>query len=288
MLFRRGEFKAKAACLDDRARWLFGAQADEIFDRIDTATVRLPVRREFPEGGYSILGHDFESPDEVKLVIDAGPLGYRAIAAHGHADALSFTLSIGGREFLVDPGTYAYHTDARWRAYFRGTSAHNTVRIDGLDQSEPGGNFLWLRKANAGCANCRVGGDEEDFEGWHDGYMRLADPVMHRRAVRLIKRERRIVIEDTLQMAGEHDVELFFHLSERCRVEVRGGVFAVALEGRSVEMTLPHGATTILVGSDEPIGGWVSRRFDEKVPAPTLRWKARVRGDCVLRSQIAY
>ena len=41
---------------------------------------------------------------------DAGPLGYQTIAAHGHADALSFTLSVGGMEFLVDPGTYAYHT----------------------------------------------------------------------------------------------------------------------------------------------------------------------------------
>ena len=69
------------------------------------------------------------------MVADAGALGYRAAATHGHADALSFTFSVGGREFLVDPGTYAYYTQQAWRRYFRGTAAHNALRIDGLDQS---------------------------------------------------------------------------------------------------------------------------------------------------------
>ena len=73
-----------------------------------------------PEGGYYILGRDFETESEIRLIVDAGPLGYRAIAAHGHADALAFTLSVGGMEFLIDPGTYAYHTQGPWRQYFRG------------------------------------------------------------------------------------------------------------------------------------------------------------------------
>src|SRR5206468_507056 len=81
--------------------------------------------------GYYILGADFDTPNEIRAVVDAGPLGYTAIAAHGHADALSFTLSVGGSEFLIDPGTCAYHTQERWRQYFRGTAAHNTLRVDG-------------------------------------------------------------------------------------------------------------------------------------------------------------
>ena len=128
----------RRGALDDKTRWLLGADADARVRRARRGEARLPVRRAFPEGGYYILGCDFETPDEIRLVADAGPLGYRAIAAHGHADALSFTLSVGGLEFLVDPGTYAYHTQPEWRAYFRGTAAHNTVRIDGRDQSQPG------------------------------------------------------------------------------------------------------------------------------------------------------
>src|SRR2546422_5969501 len=151
ILFRRGDFKAKAGKLDDKTRWLFGEGADAAFELLDTAQARLPVRRAFAHGGYYILGCDFETVNEIRLVADAGPLGYQTIAAHGHADALAFTLSVGGQEFLIDPGTYAYHTQGRWRCYFRGTAAHNTLRLDGRDQSEQGGNFLWLHKARAGC-----------------------------------------------------------------------------------------------------------------------------------------
>src|SRR5690606_4806822 len=129
------------------------------------------------------------------------------IAAHGHADALSFTLSVDGRELFVDPGTYAYHTQARWRAYFRGTAAHNTVRVDGEDQSEPGGNFLWLRKARAGCSLWLSSAQKDTFEGWHDGYLRLPDPVKHRRLLELDKAARILVVEDTLEMSEAHDVE---------------------------------------------------------------------------------
>src|SRR6185503_16237381 len=121
VLFGRSEFKAKAGALDDKTRWLLGPRADEDFAAIDAATAKLPVRRTFPEGGMYVLGSGFETPEEIRIVADAGPLGYREIAAHGHADALSFTLSVGGDEFLVDPGTFTYHTQPEWRAYFRGT-----------------------------------------------------------------------------------------------------------------------------------------------------------------------
>ncbi|MBV8031884.1 MAG: alginate lyase family protein, partial [Betaproteobacteria bacterium] len=219
VLFGRGDFKRKGGRLDDKARWLLGAGVDERFGALDAEKTALPTRQQFPEGGYYILGCELDTPGEIRVVADAGPLGYRSIAAHGHADALSFTLSVAGREFLVDPGTYAYHTQARWRSYFRGTGAHNTVRIDGVDQSEPGGAFMWLRKARAGCSLWLSSAQKDSFEGWHDGYMRLPDPVKHRRLIELDKRERRIVVEDTLEMAEEHEVELLFHCSERCAVE---------------------------------------------------------------------
>jgi hypothetical protein len=164
-------------------------------------------------------------------VADAGALGYLSIAAHGHADALASILSVGGKEFLVDPGTYAYHTQSRWRHYFRGTAAHNTVRVDGVDQSQSGGHFMWLRRATAGCSLWRPSAERDVFEGWHDGYARLPDPVMHRRLITLEKRSHRVVVEDTLRMLGTHDVELFFHFSEECRVDAVAGGYRISREG---------------------------------------------------------
>jgi hypothetical protein len=291
VLFRRGDFKAKARVFDDKARWLLGPHAEEVFEQVPVARARLPVRRDFPDGGYYLLGEGFETPEEVRLVVDAGPIGYQAIAAHGHADALAFTLSLGGREFLVDPGTFAYHTQPQWRAYFRGTSAHNTVRIDGEDQSESGGKFMWLRKASAGASAWHPGDAEDFFEGWHDGYLRLDDPVMHHRSIRLLKGKRRIVVEDTLRMEGEHDVELFFHWSERCIVEKRGDGFAATNDGRTATIALPEmpgSQSTLLVASMDPLGGWISRRFDVREPTTTIRWHATLAGDCVLRTEIGY
>jgi len=289
ILFGRGDFKAKAETLDDKTRWLFGARAWETFDAIDTGDARLPIRREFPDGGYYVLGCGFETDEEIRLIADAGPLGYREIAAHGHADALSFTLSMAGEEFLVDPGTFAYHTEAEWRAYFRGTSAHNTLRIDGRDQSQSGGNFMWLRKARAGCAQWRTSGGEDFFEGWHDGYTTLADPVMHRRRIVLDKAARRIVIEDTLQMEGEHEVELFLHAHEKCAVSLSTHGARLARGDRALDIrwpTAPGATAQVLHGSVAPIGGWISRAFDRKHPAPTLVWRARLSGLSVLRTEI--
>jgi alkylhydroperoxidase/carboxymuconolactone decarboxylase family protein YurZ len=289
ILFRRGDFKAKAGGLDDKTRWLFGVGADAAYGQLDGTGVQLPVRRAFPAGGYYILGCDFETENEIRLVADAGPLGYQAIAAHGHADALAFTLSVGGKEFLIDPGTYTYHAQGPWRQYFRGTAAHNTVRVDATDQSRSGGNFMWLSKADANCSLWRPSPEYDIFEGWHDGYMQLPDPVMHRRRITLEKRLRRVVIEDRLQMSRAHDVELFFHCSERCRVDPLGDGYRLSQPGRTLSLRLPQaeGATTrVYTGSIAPILGWVSRRFDDKQPAPTIAWRGRLAGEVVLRSEV--
>jgi heparinase II/III-like protein len=293
VLFGRPEFKAKARTLDDKTRWLLGEDAERRFAGIAAVppgtAARLPVRAEFPEGGYWILGSEFETKDEIRLVVDCGPLGYTSIAAHGHADALAFTLSLGGLEFLVDPGTYAYHTQAQWRQYFRGTSAHNTVVVDGVSQSRPGGNFMWLAKARATCDSWGTLPGRDIFEGRHDGYLRLPDPVVHRRRIVLEKHARRIVVDDTLEARAGHRVEAFFHCAEACAVEPVPGGFAVRRDGRTVTLLFPGAGvsdTRLLRASVAPFGGWVSRRFDEKVPATTIVRHAVTAGTATLRTLI--
>lgn len=289
LLFDSPALKAKAGALDDKTRWLLGENADPDYAALPPPDSLVPARRAFPEGGYYILGAGFGGADEIRLVADAGPLGYEAIAAHGHADALAFTLSVGGHEYLVDPGTYAYHTKPAWRAYFRGTSAHNTVRIDGLDQSQSGGNFLWLRQARATCTRWSPGSDRDVFEGRHDGYEGLPDPVRHKRRIVLDKEARRIVVEDTLEMLGEHAIELFFHASEDCRIEAEGKALRLSRPEGALVIHLPEhtGATTrIHVGEVDPPLGWVSRRFDVREAAPTIAWRARMTGRSVLRTTI--
>ena len=286
-LFGRSDFLAKAGGCDDKTKWLLGERAASLLR--ETVPAPSPPRTEFASGGYYVLGSDFGTESEIRLVADAGPLGYGNLAAHGHADALSFTLSVGGREFFVDPGTYTYRYDTPWRAYFRGTSAHNTVRVDGLDQSLQGGNFMWLRKAHAECRHWHSSAARDEFEGVHDGYKRLADPVVHRRQIALDKAARRIVIDDILEMSGAHDVELYFHCSPRCRVECTPRGYAVQQDGRTVVLQLPQTAgadVRVCRGDMDPICGWTSPRFDVLHPSPTVVWSARLAGSAVLRTII--
>jgi hypothetical protein len=280
VLFGRPEFKVKAGHLDDKTRWLLGSEADSQFARIDSAAAQLPVRRAFPEGGYYVLGCDFESEHEIRLIADAGPLGYLSIAAHGHADALAFTLSVGGREILVDPGTYAYHTQKQWRDYFRGTSAHNTVRVDGLDQSVSGGNFMWLAKAQARCEVWEPGATRDRFAAVHDGYRRLADPLTHRREIVLDKTTREILITDSLECAGEHSCEFFWHFAEECALALDGEFVTIDCGGKTIRMNIDSNIKEISIikgDADRPLG-WVSRRYDVKVPSSTLVGSVRVAG----------
>jgi hypothetical protein len=279
VLFGRGDFARRAGRLDPKSRWLLGDAAARTFERVLAANPEPePMRQAFPHGGYWVLGDRLGEPDELRLVVDAGPLGYLSIAAHGHADALSFTLSAHGREILIDPGTYAYHTQRTWRDYFKGTSAHNTVRVDGVDQSVSGGNFMWLRHARSRCEAFAPGPEADRFTGSHDGYRRLASPVTHRRHIVLHKPVRRVEVTDLLVGDGEHEVEVFWHFAESCRVRLEDGV--VTAETGNTTVVLRVGGARLDVelarGRDNPPLGWVSRRFDRKEPIWCARWHGRV------------
>ena len=76
------------------------------------------------------------APDAARyLVFDAGPIGPKHQPGHGHAGALSFELSAGGRRVVTDTGVL---TAAAPLAATIAHAAHNTVEIDGRDQSEVG------------------------------------------------------------------------------------------------------------------------------------------------------
>lgn len=286
VLFDSAELKFKANAgrdsqeIDDRTRWLLGDAAAARFQAIDMSRVSLPIRKEFPNAGYYILGDRFETNREVRIVADAGPLGYLSIAAHGHADALSFTLSVGGRQILIDPGTYAYHTQRVWRDYFKGTSAHNTVRIDGVDQSVSGGNFLWIKHAQAQLIALERTPLIDRWVGSHDGYGRLKHPVIHRREIQFEKQQSRLQVTDELLGAGSHDVEMFWHFAEQCAVVANDGDVRVSCGDVSIAMTLPEELRCNVhrgVERPEPTG-WISRSFDIKVPTTTLIAAGRIDG----------
>lgn len=94
----------------------------------------------FSDGGYFTQrsgwggGRETSFENERFLIFDCGSLGD---GGHGHYDALSVEIAANGKPLIVDNGRYTYAEDAdfNWRHYFKGTAAHNTICVDGKDQT---------------------------------------------------------------------------------------------------------------------------------------------------------
>ena len=172
-----------------------------------------PERDAWPDAGRYILAHDRGKPGERFALIDAGPHGYLSIAAHAHADALSFTLALDGHPFLVDPGTYTYYAEAAWRDLFRSTRAHNTLMLDGLEQSQAAGPFLWTSQARTRVLDWSPVGGRLVAE--HDGYLQSRG-VLHRRTWQLQKDRLRII--DEINGQALHDLVWAWHFHPDCQL----------------------------------------------------------------------
>ena len=100
-----------------------------------------PVRRE----ALAQSGYYFFENGPWRLIVDAGAVGPDYIPGHSHCDAMSFELYRNGETILVNCGTYGYQCKERY--YFRSTEAHNTVQIQGVEQSEIWSAFRLARRS---------------------------------------------------------------------------------------------------------------------------------------------
>lgn len=284
VLFSRADLQAKAASVgcpsDAQVAWLL---PDEAPASGVSSLARLPTR--FEQGGYIVLGSNLHSPNEFRVTFDCGPLGINRIAGHGHADALAVLVNWCGEPLLVDAGTYCYNAAPELRHYFRGTSAHNTLVVDGQDQSVYGGSFLWLRDIDC---TLRPESAAQCVHASHDGYSRLADPAVHHRRITLAHDGLGLLVEDWLECSIAHDVELLWHAAPGATL-VRSADAGWQLTGADRALRLvfdaPHEAA-VVEASDSPPQGWVSSRFYERAPAPVLSVRARLWPGQVLRTDI--
>jgi hypothetical protein len=216
-------------------------------------------------GGYSIV----RIPStRAELIFDHGPLGMAPNFGHGHADALAIHLSVGGVPVLIDPGTYCYGGEARWRSYFRSTAAHNTVTVDGQSQAREAGRFLWTSPYTSHLAYAGIAPEgAASLVAWHDGYAALG--VRHTRAIRVAAGS--IIVIDRLEGTGAHELALRWHFPETARRADGAYELPVVAGFRCVTA---GGEAQIVEGSTAPPAGWRSERYGRKAPVSTLslRW----------------
>jgi len=176
-------------------------------------TAPVQTHSSFQHGGYYIQrsgwgdnSTDFQ--DERYLIFDCGPMGD---GGHGHYDLLNVEIFGQGRPLIVDPGRYTYIAEdaSNLRRAFKGTAAHNTVTVDGLDQTafypgkpkQPTAQVEYISRSTA------------------DGFDMLCGEVTsacydarHTRRILFVANEYWVIV-DSLRADETHTFDLRFHLT---------------------------------------------------------------------------
>lgn len=237
----------------------------------------------FDASGYHVLrsgwGTSQAYAEAQQLVFDCGPLGE---GNHGHFDALSFELSAYGRPLLVDPGRYTYSEMAgddgvNWRVHFRGTAAHNTVCVDGLNQTAYAPRKVKDASRHAvGSVRHKISGpapdvkllegvDGEAVDLLHGRCVSHAYDAVHERCVAFVGR-RYWIVTDWLQAPTEHHYVLQHQLGAEAQGDVRlfRDAARVRFEAPHLTMAQPCRPGHRHLCRD----GWVSRSYGHKHKAP--------------------
>ena len=276
-IFARPEFK-HAAGLTEEVLWVLGPEGLRVFDALNGCPLAAGSKS-FEAGGIYVMAATPEGNPSVQMAIDAGPQG-TGRSGHGHADALSVRLGVG-RRWLIDPGTYRYVGDPEERNHFRGTAAHNTMRIDGEDQAIPKGPFAWGELPSTQVERWLAGSTFALFAGNHTGYNRLPDPVLHRRFVLQINagaEDPFWLIRDLAEGRDIHRLEVFWHFAADTSINWSGDAFvASALDSGLAE----RARLTLLAARDvgwsrELTSDYVSPAYGARLAAPLVRFETRV------------
>jgi Heparinase II/III-like protein/Heparinase II/III N-terminus len=247
---------------DEDLLWLFGLEALQ-------RPVRIPVRDGVSarDGGYFAL-----RGDETWAMTRCGAFRHRP----GQPDMLHVDLWWRGHNVAIDAGTFSYSEGGEGEHALAGTAAHNTVTVDGADQMDRCGRFLWFPWITGRVLQPRrPAGETEYWEGEHDGYRPRG--VRHRRGILRIASSAWLII-DRLESRRRHSYRLHWLLpdgphawdEERLAVDLR------LREGNYVIQVATAGAPAAgeLVRAAADGSGWRSRYYYSREPALSLAVKA--------------
>ncbi len=238
--------------------------------------------KEFSHSGYYILRSgwgDGSEPYEGEryLIFDCGPLG---AGNHGHFDLLSFEMAAYGKSLIIDPGRYTYDESGQinWRVRFRETAAHNTVLIDGKNQTR----YVFDK------TRFKIKGPQPDFrlqkfttQPGFDFLHGIAKSheyrVIHERKIFFVLPDYWI-LSDLIIAEDPHDYDLLFHLSD----EAWGQTSCVA----SNDSLIIHAPHLILAqpldANIQPTiqDSYISRMYGTKHQAPIVKLSSRQTSMC--------
>lgn len=250
VFFGNDDWPYRPSDLEEQAAWWCGEKAF-------LSRPGHPERSEarlFPDAGVAIL-----SSAPAHIAIDTRAFGH-ANAGHSHAHALQVVCRRQNRDILIDPGTYTYVGEPEWRARFRGTAFHNTLRVDGLDQATGSGPFRWTNKPFSEVL--RWSRNEDwcllDAACTFHGFR-------HRRLLLWMPRREMLAVVDEVEQVGgidrqTHGIEQFWHCGGDV-TRLSKGSYRIGAE--SLLVVSPASAATVTEG-------WQSEVPGNKIPRPVI------------------
>ena len=195
----------------------------------------------FPDAGFAIL----RNKNYFLMLTNTGVSRYSdiykgamKIGTHTHQDALSFELSVGKSDFVIDAGTACYTASKTIRDEYRSTSKHNTLSIDGKSQYElgPRDYFSIIGKYTEPESISYSLKDNVEIVSssftWHQFGLNL---VKHERNISLDNDI--ICVEDIVTSADTHYYRWYFYLDPDVSI-VRKGVCGYIMTGKEGESIL--------------------------------------------------
>jgi hypothetical protein len=248
--------------------WILGEQGVNDYQSLP---VGEPARSEaFPDAGTYVLRND-----DLYLLFNASGSGVNGRGSHGHNDALSIEVSACGSAFIVDPGTYVYTADLKDRHRFRSTAYHSTVEVDAVEQNTTDEQvpFIIGNEAQPRVISWESGPEADVVVAEHAGYLRLPQPLTHRRTVRFEKARRFWVVEDELGGEGNHEFSFRFHFAPGLETGVRSdGMIEVCDKMSGARLLIVASGISVQAELEERFS---SRDYAEKKSSVSVCWTVR-------------
>jgi len=201
---------------------------------IDFKTNEVNRITHLEESGYIRL-----EDGNMVIIADLANIGPDYIPGHGHADALSFELSLFGKRVIVNSGisTYALGVD---RYNQRGTELHSTITIDNQNSSEVWSGFRVANRAKVFDIKKLEDSDGIKFSACHDGYKKLKGGALHCRHWSVSNNSIKIV--DNILGKDEHKIRSVLPLhpsvstgdvqEDSVNLNISGNIVKVNFEGK--------------------------------------------------------
>jgi hypothetical protein len=256
----KGKRLFESGAWDEDSYWLCGSES--LMAKVDAPN---QTDQGYSNGGVYVL-HNAHS----KAVIRCTNFQERP----SHADQLHMDLWWHRNNIACDAGTYLYSGDNVWRNGLAHTSVHNTVIVDSKDQMKMISRFTWVDWAQGKVLQQ----EEKKWQGEHDGYTHLPDPVTHKRTVLMLDDDRWLVVDHLNGKQPHHYALHWLFCDGEFGVQQQAAALKVLLtcsdsklsESRvSIQMGLVEGSGNFSVVRADPHStrGWRSKYYGQKEPA---------------------